>query len=138
MTGHGEKQSRKAEQALAALLTEPTITAAAAAAGVAEKTLRRWLREQGFATAFRVARREVTLQAGARLQSAAGEAVGALQSVMGDTGAPPAARVSAARTILELSLRSLELEDLAERLEVLEARLAESPNTNGRGPTWTH
>jgi len=39
--GHGEKLSRKAEQAIAALLEHATIKAAAKACHVAERTLRR-------------------------------------------------------------------------------------------------
>ena len=39
--------------------------------------------------------------------------------------ASPSARVSAARTVLELSLKSLELEDLAIRLSALEEAMQE-------------
>ena len=38
--GHGEKLSRKQEQAVVALLTMPTIRKAAEKAGVGERTLR--------------------------------------------------------------------------------------------------
>jgi hypothetical protein len=38
--------------------------------------------------------------------------------------AQPGARVSAARTVLELSLKAVELEDLAQRLEAVEVALA--------------
>ena len=39
MSGHGEKLTRKQEAAIAALLLQPTITAAAAAVGIGEATL---------------------------------------------------------------------------------------------------
>jgi len=45
LKGHGEKLSRKQEQAIAALLTCPTIEQAAKAAGVGETTLWRWLQD---------------------------------------------------------------------------------------------
>jgi hypothetical protein len=44
MTGHGEKLSRKQDQAITALVTWPSITEAAAQCGLAEVTLRRWLK----------------------------------------------------------------------------------------------
>ena len=47
-SGHGEKLTRKKEQAIVALLTEPTITRAADSAGIAEATLRRWMRLDEF------------------------------------------------------------------------------------------
>ena len=42
-SGHGEKQTRKQEQAIAALLGCATIELAAEATGVAPITLKRWL-----------------------------------------------------------------------------------------------
>lgn len=46
--GHGEKFSRKADDAIGALITESTIGAAAKKAGLGEKTLRRWLQNPDF------------------------------------------------------------------------------------------
>ena len=48
MTGHGAKFARKMEAAIAALVSRPSIEDAARTAGVAEKTLRRWMREPQF------------------------------------------------------------------------------------------
>jgi hypothetical protein len=59
VAGHGEKLSRKREKAIAALLTEPTIAQAAKAAGIGEKTLRRWLKSPEFSLAYDAARREL-------------------------------------------------------------------------------
>src|SRR5262249_52012194 len=60
MSGHGEKLSRKQEQAIAALLEKPSLAEAAAAVSLNEKTLRRWLREdRGFQDAYRAARQEL-------------------------------------------------------------------------------
>jgi hypothetical protein len=53
MNGHGSKMGRKADLAIACLLAEPTIEGAATKAGVAEGTLRRWLREPGFRALYR-------------------------------------------------------------------------------------
>ena len=44
-TGHGAKLPTKAEEAISALLRFPTIEQVAESIGVAEVTLRRWLKE---------------------------------------------------------------------------------------------
>ena len=121
MKGHGEKLSRKQEQAIVALLAEPTIATAAGAIGIGEVTLWRWMQKPGFAEAYRQARRQIVSRAIAKLQSVCTEAVDALQEIMVDKEAKDSARVAAARTILEQAIKGLELEDLATRLESLEA-----------------
>ena len=78
-TGHGEKLSRKREQAIAALLAEPTLAAAAGALGVSDRTLRNWLKRSTFRAAYREARRQVVEGAIARLQQATTDAVACLQ-----------------------------------------------------------
>ena len=62
-------------------------------------------------------------QAIARLQQVTGEAVGVLREIMLNLKASPTPRVLAARTILEFSLKAVEFEDLAARVEELERRL---------------
>lgn len=119
--GHGEKFSRQQEAAIIGLMSKPTITAAARAGGVSVATLRRWLADPEFAAAYRVARRDAMHQATARLQRAATAAVTALESIVRAPKSGEAARVSAARTILELGLRAVESDELLARLEHLEA-----------------
>jgi hypothetical protein len=109
------------ERALLALLEEASITAAARGARIGERTLRRWLAQPAFADSYRAARRDCVKQATARLQHAATDAVQTLVAVMNDTTATHAARVAAARTVLEETRRAAELEDLAERVATLEA-----------------
>src|SRR5215813_95705 len=99
--GHGEKLNRKQEQAIAALLSYPTIGEAARATGISESTLLRWLQQEEFQTHYRDARREAIGQAIANLQKASSEAVKTLQDVMKDTTAPAPARVSAAKIVLD-------------------------------------
>ena len=48
-------QTRKQEQAIAALLTETTIEAAATVCGVSLRTLKRWLADDGFQREYRAA-----------------------------------------------------------------------------------
>ena len=121
--GHGEKWSRKKDAAIVALVTEPTIADAAKKAGISHATLHRWLQIKDFKDAYREAKREVVSAAIARLQRTATEAVDALRDVMNDAESPANARVSAARAILELAIKAIELEDLEARVEQLEALL---------------
>lgn len=122
-----ERLTPRQERALLALLAKPSITAAAKGAKIGERTLRRWLTQPAFAKSYRAARRESVERATARLQHAATDAVRTLVDVMNDNAATHAARVAAARTVLEETRRSAELDDLAERVATLEAA----------SPTWT-
>ena len=122
MTGNGRLTGRQ-ERALWALLSEPSIAAAAQAAGIGERTLHRWLDDPGFQDAYYDARRQAVGQAVARLQRAACTAVDTLEAVMADLTAPAAARVSAAKVVLE-QVRAESLEDQEQRITELEALVA--------------
>jgi len=120
MKANGGKLSRKQEQAIAALLSEPTIAAAAERVGVGEVTLWRWLQREDFRVDYQRARRETVAQAIAAIQQASSEAVQALREIMVDSEAPASSRVSAAKTVLEFALKGAELEDIEKRVTVLE------------------
>ncbi len=120
MTTGKAKMTRKMEAAVAALLTAPTIATAAAAVGISEQTLWRWLQNSDFQERYREAKRQAVTQAIARLQQVSSEAVETLQQVMNDPETSASARVSAAKIVLEMALKGSELEDLAARLEQLE------------------
>jgi hypothetical protein len=115
-----EKLTAKQHNAIGALLTQPNVRSAAEAAGVPERTLFAWLRQPAFAEEYRLARRESTNQAVARLQSASSAAVSVLLKVLANETTKPTVRVSAARCVLELAIKAVELDDLAARLEALE------------------
>jgi len=119
-TGHGDKLSRKQEQAIVALIAQPTIPAAAMVTGVADVTLWRWLQRPDFLRAFREARRQVVEQALGEVQAATIDAVQTLRDVMLNPDTPPASRVAAARTILDTAIRGVELLDLESRIADLE------------------
>jgi len=110
----------KKEKAISALLSCRTIAEAANQAGVSERVIYNWLNEEAFQSEYRRARWQAAGQAIARLQQISTEAAEALRSVFSDTEAPASARVSAAKAVLELSLRSLELENLEQRISILE------------------
>src|SRR5258708_7357933 len=88
MTGHGEKFGREKEEAIAALLTQPSVEHAARSIGVSTRTLLRWLKVPEFQTAYRQARRAAFSQSVARLQQASGAAVSTLLKVMVDQATP--------------------------------------------------
>ena len=112
--------SAKQEKTLAALLASPTIADAAAAAGVGVRTVHTWLTDPVFEAAYRTARRDAVQQATARLQQASTDAVSTLVDLL--QSARPAIQLAAARSILELAIKNVELDDFAARLAALEAQ----------------
>ena len=123
MAVHSAMLTAKQEKAIACLLVAPSVSQAARQAGIGERTLLRWLTLEVVQTAYRTARRQLVVQTIGRLQQASAQAVATLCEVMRDREAPASARVSAARTVLEMTLKGLELEDLAVRLTVVEAQM---------------
>ena len=79
MTGHGEKLTRKADDLIVALLAHDSISAAAKAAKIAEKTAHRWLALPEFQREYRAARRQVVEQSLATIQTVTTEAVDCLR-----------------------------------------------------------
>ncbi len=113
--------------AIAALLSEPTVRKAAEVAKVPERTLYTWLKHPAFAAEYRAARREAVSQAIARTQQFSSAMVNVLLSIAGDSKKPAAARIAAASKALDIAIKSVELEDLAVRLAALEERYAAKP-----------
>jgi AcrR family transcriptional regulator len=111
------------QRAITALMTQPTIEKAARAAGVSKATMFRWLAEDEFSGALREASGRLLEGAVATLQAGSGEAVEALRGILADKMASDAAKVSAARTILEMALRVRELFEHEQRIAELEAKI---------------
>jgi phage terminase small subunit len=120
MKADRDKLTPKQEKTLVALLRFGEIKAAAEDAGVAEVTLHRWLKDEVFKTAYRAGRRELVDVAISGLQADAQVARTVLRKIAEDVGASAAARVTAARTILEHSVAAVAVTDLLERIERLE------------------
>jgi hypothetical protein len=131
MTGHGEKFGRKKEDAIAALLAQPSVEHAARSIGIATRTLIRWQKLPEFQAALRQARRDAFSQSLARLQQASGAAVTTLLKVMVDPNTPASSKVRAADSVLDHSAKAIELEDIEARVAELE-RAAEA-SKSGRG-----
>jgi hypothetical protein len=127
--GHGDRMTRQQELAVAALLELPTITAAAAAVGLDESTLRQWLKDPGFAAAYADARREVLERAVTRLVRTLGKAVDALERNL--TAERPADQLRAAALVLEHATKGVEVLDLARQLDELRRRIEEGQRDDG-------
>jgi transposase-like protein len=127
MPGHGSKFGRKKEAAIAALLSHRNVEDAARAVDIGANTLLRWLKLPEFEAEYRKARRQAVNQATARLQQASGAATSVLLTVMADTRTPPAVRARAAHTVLEMSMRAVEIEDFESRLAELERIASTEP-----------
>lgn len=122
----------KRQAAIVALLSEPTLEGAARRVGVDPATLHRWLRDDDFSAEYRRARREALSLAVAQLQGGSSKAGKALLEIIEDRRAPATARVRAIEALFEISLRAIELDDLAARIERLE-RLAKGETDEWQG-----
>jgi hypothetical protein len=121
--GHGEKQSRKAETLIAALLAAPSVSAAAAMAGLDEKTVRSWLRNPKFAVRFQAAKADVVKVVAGKLAGSMTAAADRLRALLDSSDEKT--QLAAARAILESGPRLLESEGLAAKVAELESLLLE-------------
>lgn len=109
----------KQRQAIAALLSQPTLTAAAKQVGVSREGLYRWLKEPDFADALAAAESE-HLQAVQRgLLAASERALIVLGNLLASES--ESIRLRAALGILEQVIRLREFADFDARLTALEA-----------------
>lgn len=112
------------ERFLKALLESQSIEEACKNANINRTTGYKYLKDPDFMLEYRKLRREAMQQVTARLQKVSEEAVNVLHEVMLNKENTPNARVQAAKNVLEISYRSLELDDIQERIERLEMNTA--------------
>jgi hypothetical protein len=114
---------RRADDALIlALACGATVEAAAAKAGVGLTTAYRRLRDPTFKARLEAARTEMVARATAMLTAAAMEAVKTLLDLQASKQ-PPATRLGAAKSVLEIGNRLRTEVDLVARLEAAERAL---------------
>ena len=89
------------QRVLDALAEAPTITAAAALAGVTRQTVYNFLADDAFRDALKRQREAQSLERAERLSAAREAAIKAVTDVMNDSDVPAAARVMAAKTVLQ-------------------------------------
>ncbi len=127
-----ERLTPKQHKAIEALLAQPDVTAAMAAAGVARSTLYRWLKQP----AFRRALQEVEAAAIAELQRSlirlGDKAIKALEAAL-DGKAAVSVKVRASNYILGRLLQLHELVDLQEQLNEQAKQIQEMQEQIERG-----
>jgi hypothetical protein len=106
-----------------ALACGATWEAAAQKAGVSKPTVQRRMKDPEFSRRLQDLKTDMVKRASAGLTAASGEAIKTLLALLAPT-IPHAARLGAARTILETGIRMREVADTEERLAALEAQLA--------------
>src|ERR1700744_3073258 len=111
-------KARLRELAISQLVVNPSMRAAAKECGVSYRTLVRWSNEPQFAAELQAARNEIRNGAIQRLKASAFDAVGTLMEIAANPQCSDMARVSSAKSLIELSLR-------VSAIEQLEARIAE-------------
>lgn len=108
------------EKLLAALLTSRSKKEAAAAAGIAERTMRTYFEDPEFCQRYREAFAGVIEDATRQAQALLMPALSTLQTVMEDEEIPAQARITAAKSIIDYSLKLTEQTDILEQLRELE------------------
>lgn len=114
-----EATDPRRELAIAALLTERTIGAAAEAVGIGARTLHRWLAEDDFRREYQAASRRVLDATVGRLRAASGQALDVLVDLLGDEAG--GVRCRAAVALLDLA-HKVDTDELAARIDALERR----------------
>lgn len=117
------------EKLLAALLTSRSKKEAAVAAGIAERTMRTYFEDPEFCQRYREAFAGVIEDATRQAQALLMPALSTLQTVMEDEEIPAQARITAAKSIIDYSLKLTEQADILEQLRELE-RWKEELNGN--------
>lgn len=111
------KETNK-EKALTALLGTATVKDAAQRCKLSEKTLYRYLEDEGFNNEYRTARRRIFEQNIFQLQALHARAINTLNRNM-DCECP-SVEVRAAQIVIESNRKDFETHDILERLEFLE------------------
>jgi len=122
MAGHGTKLERRQEVAIAALLSEPTVEAAAKKAKVGYATLKGWLQLSDFQAAYRAARAAVLERTVTRLLRTCDRAVDRLERNLDSGNVPGSNR--AAEVILAKAVKGVEALDLRAEIEELKRQFA--------------
>lgn len=107
------------------MLTSPSKEAAARAAGIEPKTLRRYLADPEFQEAYRKSFASMVEDATRQAQQAIAPALSCLREIVEDREETTQARIQAARSTLEYALRLTEQLDIIGRIQALEDAMKE-------------
>ncbi len=117
---------KKQDLLIEKLLTESTVTAAAAAAGVNRRTVTRWMNDAMFKARLRQARDEALSRALGRIEFAANEGADVLIAALRGEQVS-GVRFRAAKAIFEIAALARE-QEFSDRLDLIEQQLAERPD----------
>lgn len=115
-----ENLNAKQQRAVLALLSEPSVAKAAAAAQVGERTLYKWLRLPAFRGAVAALEGELIDEATRRLLAMQDAALSTIENLL-LSDAPPSVRLRAAQMVIENLLKLRDLRNTESRLAALEA-----------------
>lgn len=120
--------SGRQSKAIAALLSSKNVPEAAAAVGLGERTLYRYLSDPAFRLALSNAEAEAIDNATRRLVTLTDLAIDTIAEVLSDSASSAGVKIRAAGQVLDYLLKLRELRNIEQRLLILEAAsYAEQP-----------
>jgi hypothetical protein len=129
MSHNGRKNAD--EVLLLALACGSSVEKAAEKAGLCPRTVHRRLKTSDFQRRLKELKTDMVNRAVGMLTAASMESVKTLLALQ-ESKVPPAVRLGAARSVLELGTRLRESVELHERIDELEKRVADTDNKNAR------
>ncbi len=121
----GRKSTVSDEEIIAALISNGTIRQAAAAAGIAERTIYDRMKSRDFSSVYMFAKTDIIRAAVLSINGKLSEAVEAVAEIMRDKEVNPAVRLQAAQTIINSAAK------FTQRLQ------AEERESRAEGSGWT-
>jgi transposase len=116
-------KDKTADKLLVALMGSRTHEEAAKKAGVSVRTLYGYLAKLEFQEAYKLARDDALRGVTSDLRGHMIEEVDVVASIMNNSSANAYVRLTAARTVIDYSLRYTETTEILDRLAAIEARL---------------
>lgn len=116
-----KKINKKKERFLSEMLLNGSIEKAASNAGISKTTAYRYLDDDDFNELYKEKRKQSLDEVVAQLTTAATKAVKTLEEVLDDEEAPPTAKVSASRAILDNMFKGFSLVEIEDRLTKIES-----------------
>jgi hypothetical protein len=110
------------QRAIGALLGCPSVAAAARYCGLSERTLWRYLSDGAFKAELRQRQDDAIAATAAALVGLSGRAIEALRDLLESVDTPPSVKARVALGWLREKRRTVELDDLAARVQALEER----------------
>jgi predicted transcriptional regulator len=118
----------KKDQAIGILLTSKTIQQAADTLGVDERTVRKWLEDPAFLAEYKAAKRKCLDQTIMSIQAMNLKALDSLEKIL--DGNDPKLYTAAAKAVLDLNFKVIQIEELQTQIDELRKYYEESAKTN--------